>query len=312
MQCWDGGEFTYERCCLKYNPSCWSSLHNENVCCTGLFEEHYRKKMKNTTIADRVDLHANASHALVRCIHAFRGTNQRHLFDFVSTTDNNNFIKAAGCVTSLPNINVIVDVFLGRGFTMRAMLDGVTKSRTRPRRPKRSVEVFTMEENTTQIEAAFANEEGLYGWEGFAEILPAKTYLELVYLQQRMLKVSLSKAKVKIWVLVGRFAPFQDTVYHVNALDSVCQHRAPVDVVLIDTDRGGFEDEWPVVELVCKPRWIILHNTNLPDGPNWIQHRMESLGGWQVVVTGHYSLDLDVWANDLRRIRSWSILQLVE
>lgn len=308
--CFDAN-FTYERCCLEIDDDCWTSNETDYVCCTGLYESMHTQQpfIFPIPIADRVELHHNTSLPLVRCVQAYRRTTQRHLFNVMSTIESNNFIKAAGCVASLPEVDVIIDVFLGGGFTIKALLDGVTRGYLRHQLRSRPAEVLSMESNRSKIEFALASKKGLRGWEGCTEVLPAETHEDLVKFQQQMLTKG-DSTKPKIWILEGKIDPFKDGKYNTNALDTFCQHRSPVDAVLIDSVVARVSDIWYVLEHVCKPHWLLLHNTNLPTGPGWLKHQLESLGGWRVVVKGHYSLDLKTWGrNDVRRIRSWSILQ---
>merc|ERR1712232_1466586 len=77
----------------------------------------------------------------------------------------------------------------------------------------------------------------------------------------------------RLWLLQGRPYP-ADTAfvpYAWNPLDVLCLHRRPIDVVVIDVAGSvGFQPEWTIIEVVRQPRWVILHNVNLP-------HQM---GGW--------------------------------
>merc|ERR1712194_609561 len=115
-----------------------------------------------------------------------------------------------------------------------------------------------------------------------------------------------------LWLLRGNvYAGDVNTKYAHNGLDVLCQHRHPVDVVLIDTSSSDLEAIWMIIEFVCRPRWIILANINLQGRAGWIHHRLLLRSEWRLEVLGHYSLSAERWSafRELRRQRAWSIFR---
>mmetsp|Transcript_2926 Transcript_2926/g.5745 ORF Transcript_2926/g.5745 Transcript_2926/m.5745 type:complete len:95 (+) Transcript_2926:3-287(+) len=77
-----------------------------------------------------------------------------------------------------------------------------------------------------------------------------------------------------------------------------------------DTALGG-AFEWLAVEQACRPRYVALHNTNLPDHAGWLRQRL-GLQGWVEVASGAYMLG-DRWAQGgaldaLLMVRDWVVL----
>lgn len=110
-----------------------------------------------------------------------------------------------------------------------------------------------------------------------------------------------------LWLLVGKPNP---TAESWNALDILCQHRAPLDAVLIDASQDiESERTWMIIETVCRPRWVMLVNLNIPSASAWIWHRLELLGSWRLQLRGHYVLSETPWTTieEVSRVRSWAI-----
>jgi len=237
----------------------------------------------------------------------------------------NNFIRAAECVAQMPGVDIVLDLFLGGGCSAGAMAYGLGHQRSRGGGRARAPELFSFEQHLDSVRLAtsavypiglgvrkrwwrlvranVSSEEDYFLFQGYlfsrSRVLGRSTSLTLG-----------TSGAVALWVLPG--TPYTDTRsssgYYWNALDALCQHRAPVDVVLIDGSHP-IRQEWFIIEHVCWPRWVLLFNLNLHSGSAWVFHRLELLGYWRLELRGHASLHAGPWfgQQEVRRVRSWAI-----
>ena len=122
---------------------------------------------------------------------------------------------------------------------------------------------------------------------------------------------SFQAGHVNVRIVEGK--PYPATMseaYAYNALDVLCQHRAPLDIVMFDPgSRSSGEAEWFIIERVCKPRWVVLSNINLRSGGGWLYNRLLLLEDWQLVLRGHYSLFHRGFSgfSEMKRVRGWAV-----
>eukprot|EP00927_Polykrikos_kofoidii_P063300 TRINITY_DN58108_c0_g1_i1.p1 TRINITY_DN58108_c0_g1~~TRINITY_DN58108_c0_g1_i1.p1 ORF type:complete len:489 (+),score=66.77 TRINITY_DN58108_c0_g1_i1:138-1604(+) len=126
-----------------------------------------------------------------------------------------------------------------------------------------------------------------------------------------------------VWVLLGepifrdkdrKYLQLDDTKSWAP-LDMLCLYKGPFDMVLIDTDTApGFEREWLTIEMVCRPRWVLLNNLNIEVAASWIFHRLELLGNWQLQARGHFVMSRTPWPSfaEVRRVRTWALFKRID
>eukprot|EP00928_Gymnodinium_smaydae_P031526 TRINITY_DN23113_c0_g1_i1.p1 TRINITY_DN23113_c0_g1~~TRINITY_DN23113_c0_g1_i1.p1 ORF type:complete len:698 (-),score=84.37 TRINITY_DN23113_c0_g1_i1:61-1854(-) len=137
-----------------------------------------------------------------------------------------------------------------------------------------------------------------------------------------------SKQEVRAAIVLGRpypaivANPLLETAERPNAIRLLCDAlRAKTgrgfDLVFLDTSFGSsLALEWPVVESACSPRWVVIHNTNLPDHAGWVKDHLLMDPRWTEVWGG--SLEdmrgiVSPWqpAAGPFRFRRWSVLHKV-
>lgn len=97
-----------------------------------------------------------------------------------------------------------------------------------------------------------------------------------------------------------------------NALDVLCGQRQPLDLVLVEPSfrsNGGMA-EWAIIETVCRPRWVVIASSSLPQHAGWIQARLQAIPEeWLEMFRGHYTQTDSYWGGwqELLRLRTFSI-----
>lgn len=240
----------------------------------------------------------------------------------------NNFLRAAECVASLHEVDVVLDLFLGSGYSAAALAYGLMAKQ--PQRPSaRPPEVISFEINEDVVHDAFRPDGaigagGKLGWwqpmvvnhstgMGGQLAFEAKLAQHLNRWGTFNTASSHSQGRPRVLAIMAEPYPKQSRQaggsYKFNALDMVCQQRAPT-AVLIDTSLwSSIEAEWMIIEAVCRPRWVLIFNTNLHSGSGWIAHRLDLLSDWHLEARGHVAMWNKPWPllAEVRRVRAWTV-----
>ncbi|CAJ1392965.1 unnamed protein product [Effrenium voratum] len=299
--CW-GGDFTYERCCLQDDGSCWEGL-SKDMCCSGFVELALQSQeggggayWQYSSLADEVD--ARETQPDLRLCMERRYTSPWN--EETNYLCHNNFVQAAACLARLPGVKVILDVFLGGACTASAMAYASLDA------GRRGAEILSFELPEKLSESTGAGSRLAEGEGTWWEILQVNHTESLDELQHILVE---PRPAVLPRLLLMPSLPAVDSSW--NSLDVLCQHRRPVDLVLVDTSPlVMIEKEWMIIEAVCKPRRALLANLNLPSASAWIWQRLVRLG-WRQTLAGHYVLGDSPWPHhsELRRVRAWALLE---
>jgi len=350
--CWTK-DFTYERCCLNGDKDCFLSAQSAAACCSGwpaasqVLESSVKVFSGRWTAAS-----PSAPPHLVRCLRAgdvaggaggggaaavaeagatdHLGTGwQAWTSTRESELCDSGLTQVAACIASLPDVSVVLDLFLGGGCTAKSIAESLNRrlaARTNGSASgaaaaaaaaaapgERAPEIFSFEHYSQRIyEASIV---GFPHWH--ATRLRAASHAQLAMLQRRLLVPPPPRRAgraPRMWMLQG--SPYPNAAlmpYKLNGLDSVCLHRQPIDMVLIDSGVNvQLVAEWPIIEAVCRPRWVVLHDINLPNhAPGWIyQYLQDRPSEWRMEVQGRYALYHERWVPptaELKRVRSWAV-----
>ncbi|CAE8602016.1 unnamed protein product [Polarella glacialis] len=93
---------------------------------------------------------------------------------------------------------------------------------------------------------------------------------------------------------------------HLGLLHVLCKLTGGIDLVVLDPP-FDLKEAWPHVEAACKPRFVAIHNVNLPGHAGWIREHLlgHITGNWHEVASGSHPSHA-TW-NDTA-IRRWSLL----
>eukprot|EP00928_Gymnodinium_smaydae_P040297 TRINITY_DN27346_c0_g1_i1.p1 TRINITY_DN27346_c0_g1~~TRINITY_DN27346_c0_g1_i1.p1 ORF type:complete len:446 (-),score=40.41 TRINITY_DN27346_c0_g1_i1:31-1332(-) len=341
--CWDAeGDFTHRRCCVENDDTCWEDsddpLQRRVMCCSGLLAAQAAatgEENDDEAPLNFVTALPGAPQSLVDCVrggsnitsprwHAVAG--MRGPTRISSDLVRNNFNRAAACLARTSGMDVILDLFLGGGFTssrlarsvasrVRARAASVSIDRYKSSRTQRMPEMFSFDDDATLVQRT-ADPDGRLGVYR-PLVMPMKSTEDVLTLQRRLLQsesdTSTARYPLAVWLFAGRpvFQTERDIDRYWGPLDVLCQNRAPIDLVVIDTTmRTSVELEWLIIEAVCRPRWVLLHNTNLFGGGGWIMNRLLMMHtSWRLVLHGYYSQHHKQWSalSELKRVRSWAI-----
>ncbi|CAE7721925.1 unnamed protein product [Symbiodinium microadriaticum] len=329
-ECWQAG-FTYERCCLRsFGPdaTCFPPGYgfDETSCCSGLLQALLAAQHRGDDGPSR----AEASWLGVRrCAERSKEEAASEPASLVG----NEFLKTLTCIASLPSVDIVMDTFLGGGFSCKAIATGLATSKPRKRPP--TVLAFEMYKDRIDSALKLLNEVPLplkspivadiVKEEG--ENIPLSIdYKEKLYRYQSDLLEALQSAPVldkePLQMVFAHGTPLARRSlrhYAWNALDIACQHLAPVDLVVIDQDFADVTKEWFIIETVCRPRLVALFNVNIHGGGGWIKYlgpdtadgrnRLEILDNWQLEAKGVLKLGDSMWLSmtEVRRLRAWTI-----
>mmetsp|Transcript_20517 Transcript_20517/g.64991 ORF Transcript_20517/g.64991 Transcript_20517/m.64991 type:complete len:403 (+) Transcript_20517:116-1324(+) len=329
--CWERGH-NYEQCCLLENDSCWDTTFTRTVCCSAFWEAFYQAlqdgELLFAPMRSAVQPNAGTSPELLACVQKAEhgspheracGPREYHVLC------QNDFIRAAECIAQRPGTDVILDLFLGAGCSASAMAYGLghqgpQSSRARP------PELFSFERNGGYIRRALSPQGNIgrglrRGWWRVARA-NASDPADYMALQARLAArrqpasafaapSASASHPVTVWPVHGSPYPpaAVDIQYRWNALDVLCQHLAPLDMVLIDSSAEPLDKEWMIIEFVCRPRWVLIFNLNIRSGSGWVFHRLELLGYWQLELRGHFALHGEPWGSpqEAGRVRSWAV-----
>lgn len=85
-------------------------------------------------------------------------------------------------------------------------------------------------------------------------------------------------------------------------LHSLCTVLPQVDLVMVDSPTT-LEDEWIMIEEICRPLLVAIHNTNIQG--SWIRRRLLDSIEWFEVLNGSHAVPSE-WGIDLHE-QSWSV-----
>ncbi|CAE8622245.1 unnamed protein product [Polarella glacialis] len=308
--CWTG-DFNYHRCCMTNDDAACFPHQNSFtriMCCSGLYEVMESWKDNNAASLGVRHPPRPLWPGLATCL----GQEP----DLHPTLDRNSLTTAVECVAKLPEVSVALDLFLGGGNTMTAAAKGMSSLSSQHSRP---LEVFSFERDLGTIVAA-GSPDGILRSGPWVDPMMLDVHFpenqglteQILHFQALLVFGEMSEAPKDLpmlWVLHGRPYPRESLGgYAWNALDVLCQHRAPLDLVVIDSQAHS-EQEWLIIEAVCRPRLVVLANVNIPSASSWIAHRLELQGTWQLEARGQFALHSTPWVSlaETRRTRAWVI-----
>ncbi|CAE7473897.1 unnamed protein product [Symbiodinium natans] len=320
-ECWQGG-FSYELCCLRsrgQNANCFpsDSGFEETRCCSGMLEGVL------ATQTGAISQSAGTSWLGVRSC-AERAKEEAANEPSDESVAGNALLTTLTCIATLPSVDIVLDTFLGGGFSCKAVAEGLSASKARRRPPM----VVGFERHQDKIDEALSQVKQV-------PLLPRKpprvadicaeegegvplsnSYKEKLYKYQELILEAVrqppgpDEEPPQIVFAHGAtlvHKPLQG--YAWNAVDIACQHLAPVDLVIIDQDSADVTKEWLIIETVCRPRLVALFNVNIHGGGSWIKNRLEILDNWQLEAKGVIKLGRVPWQSmaEVRRLRAWVI-----
>ncbi|CAE7256712.1 unnamed protein product [Symbiodinium sp. CCMP2592] len=109
---------------------------------------------------------------------------------------------------------------------------------------------------------------------------------------------ALVKETPGVWILHG------DVFDNLGVFDALCSSTGigSLDLVMLDPplDLRGL---WPLLDRACKPKFLAVHNANLPGHAGWLPaHLRRTTGSWYEMMNGSHP---SVWE---RGERSWSLM----
>jgi len=255
------------------------------------------------------------------------------------------------CLAQEPHVAAVLDLFLGLGFTSRALLEGLEVSPSTGR-PK---ELFAFERSREIVQAAVGHNLG--PWAGQTRRLPVQSPLQLPALlralrgdgrpseprsragggcqhlkplmrrREQLVNGTLSGcASARVWLLEGEPYPGAQgwpaqTMkvrggYAWNGLDVLCGERTPLDAVVIEPSvHTAVMEEWAIIEHVCRPRFVMILSTSLMKHAGWLQARLQAQREkWYEVLQGHLHVSDHHWDafTELLRLRTFSLFLRAE
>jgi len=327
--CWDD-YYTFEKCCLG-DEDCWPDGDvDEGManCCTGLYDEQLRSI--NDSSANEMPLHQVTPHShdaleLLSCarggvnrtsplLHTpLSGSNwfpSKHPF-----LSRNNMMRACTCLARHSGADVILDLFMGGGNSANAFAQGLSSQTHRQGPTHRMPELFTFEDDNVKVKESTRFGGLMAKWQPLMHRV--RTSKDITRWRRLLNSPPYSmNARPKVWIVEGTPYPGSgagayDKPYTYNALDVLCQHRAPIEIVMMDPGHRNLGiSEWLIIETVCKPQWVVLSNINAPrSGTGWLYTRLSLMKNWTLELTGHYTLNDEELTGtlDLTRIRAWAV-----
>jgi len=122
------------------------------------------------------------------------------------------------------------------------------------------------------------------------------------------------------WLLWGEPLPLAEVATG-GPIRALCTSAAAassiggVDMVVLDPHESELYAEWEVIERVCNPRFVVVHNSNLPKHAGWVRHHLLQLrsreedqddtsSSWHELLNGSHP---SIW-DDAPGKREWSLL----
>ncbi|CAJ1349629.1 unnamed protein product [Effrenium voratum] len=309
--CWAGG-YTYQRCCVGRERDCFPSefgnRFDETTCCSAMVEAMGALEELGLPLASRAP-----SPAIGRCV-------EESFSHAEESLARNSFLSTLRCIASLQSVDVVLDAFLGGGFSLAAVAQGLDVPKSRRRPPS----VFSFEKHKYLVDEALAPA-GPVGdaWPTTVANLTVpdtEPSSNLVTLKEQLHSYQLSVIQAKSRavhedqrpeILIGHGLPYNLASlsgYQWNALDILCQHHAPVDLVVMDAE-AALSQEWLIIETICMPRLVALFGVNIHGASSWIKNRLEMLNTWQLEAKGVVKLGSKPWKAmaEVRRLRAWAL-----
>ncbi|OLQ07809.1 hypothetical protein AK812_SmicGene8774 [Symbiodinium microadriaticum] len=114
---------------------------------------------------------------------------------------------------------------------------------------------------------------------------------------------ALVKENPGVWILHG------DVFENLGVFNALCSSIGSLDLVMLDPplDLRGV---WPLLDTACKPKFLAVHNANLPGHAGWLPaHLRRTTGSWYEMMNGSLARGKgshpSVWE---RGERSWSLM----
>eukprot|EP00411_Alexandrium_monilatum_P119658 CAMPEP_0175655832 /NCGR_PEP_ID=MMETSP0097-20121207/12098_1 /TAXON_ID=311494 /ORGANISM="Alexandrium monilatum, Strain CCMP3105" /LENGTH=365 /DNA_ID=CAMNT_0016961889 /DNA_START=1 /DNA_END=1095 /DNA_ORIENTATION=+ len=354
--CW-GGNFTFESCCMVDPPlsdPCWAGVMTPALCCSHIGQAFVQRERERHLPPHRVQLVRSRNKkveavqlSLLNCSRVrpeglYSGgwvvANLPMSFPLLAVLTR--------CLAQEPHVATVLDLFLGIGFTSRALLEGLEVSPP-TLRPK---ELFSFDRSWQSIQGALGRNLGPWtsqmrrlsvqsaaqlpallralrgdGWPNEPRSPAVGGCQHLKPLTKRLEELgndTLSGcASARVWLLEGE--PYPDAQgwpqltmkatggYAWNGLDVLCGERAPLDTVVIEPSvHTAAMEEWSIIEHVCRPRFVMILSTNLMKHAGWLQARLQAQREkWHEVLQGHLHINQQHWAEftELLRMRTFSL-----
>lgn len=287
------------------------------VCCSVYFEA----QLPALAPAHVIHAESSAPRALVKCVRGGVNRTSPALHTPLSgyswwhvNFNRNNMIKVCECIARLQGVRVVLDLFMGMAYSASAFARGLSwqnsRSHSGSSASSRPPELFTFEKEQEALKVGLAR---LGKWQ--PEVMEVHSRQDIRRLQRVLASPRIPlRDHPHIWVMHGSAYRGADAKqeYVYNALDVLCQHRSPLDVVMFDPAHTDGVREWLIIETVCHPQWVVISNINLP-GVSWLHHRLSMFGNWRLELQGHYSLSNDTWlfSEEMKRLREWSVFSRI-
>ena len=91
---------------------------------------------------------------------------------------------------------------------------------------------------------------------------------------------ALVKENPGVWILHG------DVFENLGVFNALCSSIGSLDLVMLDPplDLRGV---WPLLDTACKPKFLAVHNANLPGHAGWLPaHLRRTTGSWYEMMNG--------------------------
>ncbi|CAK8987330.1 unnamed protein product [Durusdinium trenchii] len=98
------------------------------------------------------------------------------------------------------------------------------------------------------------------------------------------------------WILQG------DVFEHPSLIEALCSTTDGMDLIMLDPPTD-LRNIWPVLETACRPKFLAIHNANLPGHAGWIPSYLKSSHStWYEIMNGSHP---SIWEPG---IRTWSLM----
>eukprot|EP00434_Breviolum_minutum_P003747 symbB.v1.2.003300.t1/scaffold182.1/size414077/13 len=103
------------------------------------------------------------------------------------------------------------------------------------------------------------------------------------------------------WILQG------DVFQHPKLLEALCSVTNGMDLIMLDPPTD-LRNTWPLLERVCRPKFLAIHNTNLPGHAGWISAHLKRQvnSPWYELMNGSHP---SIWEPGMR---DWSLMARCE
>lgn len=197
------------------------------------------------------------------------------------------FGRMLWCLARQPSVGVVLELFAGTGGGSTLLLSHGLSSH--------SGSLFTFEEDAGNVGHAI-------------EVLQSFGISDLGYLRwDDVSPLTQVGQRPGTWLLLGKLSNGSIFV----PLHTLCTAARGVDLVVLDPNHGvGFSELWPELEKACRPKFVAIHNANLPGHAGWVREYLlarRTSPLWHEVLDGSHP---SIWEEG---VRTWSLLaQLIE